>query len=119
MVSFQFNDTTMYTENIEISNLLFKKYTKILETGELFDTEILVGERPNDKIFRLHSFVLKVGSPYFRTAFSKNWKKVENNIIKFEKPNISVEVFDILIKYVLLILLLFNNKYFSFTKLYL
>lgn len=109
MVSFQFNDTTMYTENIEISNLLFKKYTKILETGELFDTEILVGERPNNKIFRLHSFVLKVGSPYFRTAFSKNWKKVENNIIKFEKPNISVEVFDILIKYVLLILLLLIN----------
>ncbi|RGB29257.1 BTB/POZ protein [Rhizophagus diaphanus] len=100
MVSFQFNDTTMYTENIEISNLLFKKYTKILETGELFDTEILVGESPNNKIFRLHSFVLKVGSPYFRTAFSKNWKKVENNIIKFKKPNISVEVFDILIKYI-------------------
>src|SRR5947207_551553 len=82
----------------KLPNLLLKKYTKILETGEFYDTEILVGEAPNNKIFRLHSFVLKVCSPYFRTAFSSNWVKVENNITKFQKPNISVKVFEILVK---------------------
>lgn len=84
--------------NTELSNLLLRGYTKILETGEYYDIEILVGEQPNTKIFRLHSFVLKVCSPYFRTALSSNWIKIENNIIKFKKPNISVKVFDILTK---------------------
>jgi hypothetical protein len=69
-----------------------------LESGEFFDTEILVGEAPNDKVFRLHSLVLKLGSPYFRTAISEGWIDIENNVIKFEKPNISVKVFEILIK---------------------
>jgi hypothetical protein len=94
-------DVDKLSDITEISNLLFKRYTKILKTGELSDTEILVGEDPNTKTFRLHSFVLKVGSPYFRAALSNKWKKVENGIIKFKKPNISVEVFDILIKYVI------------------
>jgi hypothetical protein len=84
--------------NTQLSNLLLRGYTKILETGEFYDIEILVGEQPNTKIFRLHSFVLKVCSPYFRTALSSNWIKIENNIIKFKKPNISVKVFDILTK---------------------
>jgi len=84
--------------SMELPYLILKEYTKILETGELSDTEILVGEKPNVKTFRLHSFVLKVCSPYFRTAFSKNWAKIENNIIKFKKPNIYVKVFEILIK---------------------
>jgi hypothetical protein len=82
----------------ELSNLLFEDYTKILETGEFFDAEILVGEKPNTKTFRLHSFVLKVRSPYFRSALLNNWVRIENNIIKFQKPNISVKVFEILIK---------------------
>ncbi|GBC25558.1 uncharacterized protein OCT59_019989 [Rhizophagus irregularis] len=86
--------------NTELSNLLLRGYTKILETGEFYDIEILVGEQPNTKIFRLHSFVLKVCSPYFRTALSSNWIKIENNIIKFKKPNISVKVFDILTKFI-------------------
>lgn len=81
------------------TDLLFREYTKVLETGEFSDTEILVGEEPNAKIFRLHSFILRIHSPYFRTALSKNDKvKIENNIIKFQKPNISVKVFEILIK---------------------
>ncbi|GBC01083.1 hypothetical protein RclHR1_04060011 [Rhizophagus clarus] len=84
----------------EISNLLFKKFTKILKTGEFSDTEILVGKKPFTKTFHLHSFILKVGSPYFRTAFSDNWAKVENGIIKFEKPNIPVKIFEILIRYI-------------------
>ncbi|EXX74128.1 hypothetical protein RirG_053980 [Rhizophagus irregularis DAOM 197198w] len=83
--------------SIVLSNLLLDGYTKILKTGEFFDVEILVGENTNTKIFRLHSLVLRVCSPYFRSAFSNNWVKIENDIIKFQKPNISVKVFEILI----------------------
>ncbi|RGB29248.1 hypothetical protein C1646_766830 [Rhizophagus diaphanus] len=83
----------------KLSNLLFEGYAKILETGEFSDTEILVGEEPNTRIFRLHSFVLKVHSPYFRSAFLNYWISIESNIIRFQKPNISGEVFEILIKY--------------------
>ena len=77
---------------------LSKEYTKLLESGELYDTEILVGKEPKTKIYRLHSLILKVRSPYFRTAFTSDWVKIENNIVKFQKQNISVEVFDIIIK---------------------
>ncbi|PKC68234.1 hypothetical protein RhiirA1_534326 [Rhizophagus irregularis] len=83
--------------SIVLPNLLLEEYTKILKTGEFSDVEILVGENANTKTFRLHSLVLKICSPYFRSAFSNNWVKVENNIIKFQKPNISVKVFEILI----------------------
>ncbi|PKC68235.1 hypothetical protein RhiirA1_457475 [Rhizophagus irregularis] len=83
--------------SIVLSNLLLDGYTKILKTGEFFDVEILVGENTNTKIFRLHSLILRVCSPYFRSAFSNNWVKIENDIIKFQKPNISVKVFEILI----------------------
>ncbi|CAB4440796.1 unnamed protein product [Rhizophagus irregularis] len=56
----------------KLSNLLFEGYAKILET---------------------------VHSPYFRSAFLNYWIRIENNIIRFQKPNISGEVFEILIKY--------------------
>ncbi len=77
---------------------LSKEYSNVLETGEFSDTEILVGEGLETKVFRLHSFVLKVRSPYFRIALSENWIRTENDIIKLQKPNISVKVFNILIK---------------------
>ncbi|PKY54895.1 hypothetical protein RhiirA4_448194, partial [Rhizophagus irregularis] len=73
-------------------------FYNLLETGELSDTEILIGEEPDTKIFKVHSLILKTRSKYFRTAFSNNWIKTENNTITLHKPNISVEVFDILIK---------------------
>ena len=63
-------------------NLSFGDYTKILETGEFSDTEILVGKEPKTKLYRLHSLVLKVRSPYFRTAFSNGWVKIENILKK-------------------------------------
>jgi len=77
---------------------LSKEYLKFLETGEFFDTEILIGKEPNTKSFRLHSLILKIRSPYFRTALSSDWIMIENGVIKFQKPNISVEVFDIIIR---------------------
>ncbi|RGB28187.1 hypothetical protein C1646_819282 [Rhizophagus diaphanus] len=85
---------------IDLRKIHNKIYEKALETSELYDTEIVVGEKPNTKTFRLHSLLLKFHSLYFRTALSNNWIKIEDKIIKLEKPNISVEVFDIITKYI-------------------
>jgi hypothetical protein len=73
-------------------------FCNLLDSAEFFDTEIIVGEEPNVKTFKAHSLILKTRSSYFRTAFSNNWIRTENNIITLHKPNISVEVFDIVIK---------------------
>ncbi|GES98335.1 BTB/POZ protein [Rhizophagus clarus] len=84
-----------------MSNLLFAEYTEILETGELSDIEILVGKIPNTKSFRLHSFILKVVSPYFWYLLSnKNRLNILNGIIKLRIERISVKVFEIIIKYI-------------------
>jgi hypothetical protein len=84
---------------MELSILLHKECTRILKTGEFYDVEVLVGEKANAKIFRLHSFVLKVCSSYFHKVLSNNNDvEVENNIIKLRKSNISVKVFEIIIK---------------------
>ncbi|PKY52129.1 hypothetical protein RhiirA4_546986 [Rhizophagus irregularis] len=86
--------------SFELLKLSSKEYGDILKSGEFSDTEILVGEEPNTKVFLAHSLILKIQSPYFRTAFSSRWVRTENNIIKLQKPNISAKVFDILIKYI-------------------
>ncbi|CAG8599195.1 2326_t:CDS:2 [Funneliformis caledonium] len=71
----------------------------ILKAVEFSDTEILVGKEPDTKVFKANSLILKIRSPYFRIALSDEWKRIENGIIKLQKPNITVEVFDIIIKY--------------------
>ena len=68
------------------------------ESEESFDTEILVGEEPKTKIFKAHALILKIRSPYFRTALSENWVKTKDNVVTLQQPNISVEIFDILLK---------------------
>lgn len=81
-----------------MQSILFAEYTKILETGELSDIEITVGKEPNTKTYRLHSFILKVCSPYFRELLSKKQPiKIENGI-KIANKNISAKAFEILIK---------------------
>ncbi|CAG8714171.1 18934_t:CDS:2 [Rhizophagus irregularis] len=83
-----------------MQSILFAEYTKILETGELSDIEITVGKEPNTKTYRLHSFILKVCSPYFRELLSKKQPiKIENGI-KIANKNISAKAFEILIKYI-------------------
>ncbi|EXX54820.1 uncharacterized protein OCT59_019998 [Rhizophagus irregularis] len=84
-----------------LSNSLIKNYTNIVDTDALSDIEILVGKIPNTEIFRLHSFILKVCSPYFRNLLSNEQQiKIENNIIRINIPNISVKIFKIIIKYI-------------------
>ncbi|CAG8696110.1 13102_t:CDS:2 [Funneliformis caledonium] len=74
-------------------------YNTILNYNEFSDTEILIGEEPYIRVFKAHSLILKIRSPYLRTALSDNWIKIENDVIKLQIPNISIDVFDIILKY--------------------
>ncbi|CAI2185815.1 13555_t:CDS:2 [Funneliformis geosporum] len=86
--------------SFELWKLSSKEYIDIFESGEFSDIELLIGEEPNTKVFKAHSLILKIRSTYFRTALSNNWQRTENNVIKFQKSNISIDIFEIIIKYI-------------------
>ena len=78
----------------EISN----DYEKLLETEKEYDVIIYVGENENLKEIRAHSLILCIRSQYFHAAFNNNWVKKENGKFIFKKPNISSELFKIILR---------------------
>ncbi|RHZ60187.1 hypothetical protein Glove_357g8 [Diversispora epigaea] len=73
--------------------------TQLLENPIDYNVTIEVGEAPNNQIFEVHSYILQSRCPYFRkklneTSFNKN------NVKVLKMSNISVEVFNVIIKYV-------------------
>ncbi|RIA81293.1 TLD-domain-containing protein [Glomus cerebriforme] len=58
---------------------------------------IQVGEEPNMKEFKAHTLILRSRSSYFRKALSKNWAKKDGDIYLFKKPNISPDIFEIIL----------------------
>ncbi|CAG8696101.1 13101_t:CDS:2 [Funneliformis caledonium] len=84
----------------ELSDLLHNEYDEVLNSCEFSDIEIMIGEDPDTKVYKAHSLILKIRSPYFRTALTDDSERTDdNNVIKLQKSDITVEVFDILIKY--------------------
>jgi len=63
-----------------------------------FDVIIQVGEDNNTKEFRAHSATLQASSLYFKSAFSPNWMVKKNDMIMFNKPNITPIVFEMILK---------------------
>ncbi|CAI2166302.1 7907_t:CDS:2 [Funneliformis geosporum] len=86
----------------DLLKIISKEYNDLLDTGEFSDVEILVGEEPNTKMLNLHSCILKLRSKYFRTLLtgSNRISKTKNNVIKLQKPGISVKIYEIIIKYI-------------------
>jgi len=79
---------------------LVNDLSDLLNESNFYDVEIRVGEDENVRTFKAHSIILKVRSSYFKAALSNNWvKKSEdnNNIILFEKKNISPKIFEVLL----------------------
>jgi len=79
---------------------LVNDLSDLLNESNFYDVEIRVGEDDNVKTFKAHSIILKARSSYFKTALSNNWiKKSEDNdnIILFEKKNISPKIFEVLL----------------------
>ena len=80
---------------------VIQDFERALENDDDYDVIIKAGEDSNNQEFRAHSFVLRARSSYFKRALSSDWKKKDDdgNVI-FEKPNISPEVFQLILRQV-------------------
>ncbi|CAB4410355.1 unnamed protein product [Rhizophagus irregularis] len=74
----------------------------MLDNADDRNVIIRVGKNHNVKEFSAHSNILRFRSAYFKSALSSKWtsKKNENGTIKFEKPNINPNIFEIILKYI-------------------
>ena len=77
---------------------LSQNYTELLEDNEYYDVTIEVGEDPNVKIFRAHMNILCYRSPYLRRSLASNKRKNDNVLTHLKLPNISSEIFQIILK---------------------
>ncbi|RIB29316.1 hypothetical protein C2G38_2027830 [Gigaspora rosea] len=78
---------------------LSTNYLELLDDKEDFNIIINVGEAPNTKIFRAHSNILRYRSLYFRDKLAKTTKDT-NNIKTINLKNVSIQQFEIIIKYI-------------------
>lgn len=75
---------------------LIQDFEKALENYDNCDVIIKTGEH---KELRAHSFVLRARCSYFKKALSSDWEERDDNgnyVLK--KPNISAEVFQLILK---------------------
>ncbi|PKY34829.1 hypothetical protein RhiirB3_454931 [Rhizophagus irregularis] len=87
-----------------IKNKLLPKLShnllEILNDEEYYDITIEVGNDPYIKIFHAHMVILHYRSPYLRRILSTNNKKKNDDILSHIKlPNISPEIFQIVLRY--------------------
>ncbi|CAG8577759.1 2716_t:CDS:2 [Dentiscutata erythropus] len=74
-----------------------ESYFHHLSKHQTTDLIIEVGESPNTEKFRAHTEILSNSTPYFECALSSSWAIFENDEIIFKKPNITPQVFHIVL----------------------
>ncbi|RHZ72836.1 hypothetical protein Glove_238g15 [Diversispora epigaea] len=79
---------------------LSQDYSQLLDNADDYNVSIHVGEGSNIKEFHAHSNILRARSPYFMRAFSSDWVVKKDNIIIFNKPNITPMVFAMMLKFI-------------------
>ena len=77
---------------------LSSDYEKLFETELGYDVIIYVGEEQNVREIHAHSNILNIRSQYFRTAFSNEWAEKKDGKFIFRKPNISPQLFNIILR---------------------
>ncbi|CAB4397407.1 unnamed protein product [Rhizophagus irregularis] len=80
----------------EVSN----DYEKLFEIEKGHDVIICAGENENMKEIRAHSLILCTRSQYFCAAFYNDWVEKKNGIFIFNKPNISPQLFKIILRFI-------------------
>ncbi|RHZ87089.1 hypothetical protein Glove_40g92 [Diversispora epigaea] len=78
---------------------LSQDFTELLDDNEEYNVIIEVDKEANKKSFTTHSTVLRYRSSYFKNELT-NTTVNENNIKIIIKPNISSQVFEIILKYI-------------------
>ena len=76
---------------------LSQNYIEILDDDEYYDVTIEVGDDPNVKIFRAHMIILCYRLSYLRRTLVSN-KKNDGALTHIKLPNISPEIFQIILK---------------------
>jgi hypothetical protein len=71
---------------------------KLLEDDKEYNVIIYAGENENIKEIRANSSILCSRSQYFRTAFSNEWAEKKDGKYIFKKPNISPQLFEIILR---------------------
>ncbi|CAG8753522.1 3633_t:CDS:1, partial [Acaulospora morrowiae] len=72
-------------------------FSQLLEDADGYNVNIKVGENNETKEFRAHSIILRARSPYFKRALSDSWVTIKDGVILFNKPNISPNVFTLIL----------------------
>ena|SRR5688572_26941466 len=88
---------------------LSQNLLEILNDEEYYDITIEVGIDPYVKVFRAHMVILNHRSPYLRRILSTNKKKSDEMLINIKLPNISPEIFQIILWYK-------SYSYFDFNR---
>ncbi|CAG8631864.1 1303_t:CDS:2 [Paraglomus brasilianum] len=73
---------------------------KLYTLADDYNVSIEVGEGRDMEVFKAHSVILRARSPYFKLALSQTWVKTFDQIILFKKPNMTPDVFRVLLKYI-------------------
>ncbi|EXX70301.1 BTB/POZ protein [Rhizophagus irregularis DAOM 181602=DAOM 197198] len=79
---------------------LSSDYEKLFETEIGYDVIIYAGEGQNMKEIHAHSNILCIRSQYFRSAFSNEWAEKRDGKFIFKKPNISPQLFNIILRFI-------------------
>src|SRR5436190_673494 len=90
---------------------LSQNLLEILDDNEYYDITIEVGNDPYIKVFRSHMVILYYRSPYLRRILSTDKKKHDGALTHIKLPNISPEIFQIVLRYGRMIL----EKFFWFS----
>ncbi|EXX57667.1 hypothetical protein RirG_205080 [Rhizophagus irregularis DAOM 197198w] len=78
---------------------VIQDFENALQNEDRYDIIIKAGEDPDVKELRANSFVLCARCSYFKRALSNEWEEIDDdgNYI-FKKPNISFEVFQLILR---------------------
>ncbi|UZO12147.1 uncharacterized protein OCT59_003695 [Rhizophagus irregularis] len=79
---------------------LSQNLLEILDDDEYYDITIEVGNDPYVKIFRSHIVILNYRSSYLRRILSTNKKKNDGTLVHIKLPNISPEIFQLILWYI-------------------
>ena len=87
---------------VDNNKLLPKLSQNLLEIlnndDEYYDITIEVGNNPYIKIFRTHTVILYYRSPHLRRILSTNKKKNNGTLTHIKLPNVSPEIFQIILR---------------------
>ncbi|RGB38462.1 hypothetical protein C1646_806413 [Rhizophagus diaphanus] len=86
--------------SIEYCQEVANDYEKVLESDEEYDVIIYAGEYENVKEIFAHLFVLRTRTEYFRREFSKKRTEMKDGKYIFRKPNISPQIFKIILRFI-------------------